>query len=103
MFSYYARWIQNFSEKIRPTFALSSDAATSFELLWQNLASTCLTGVKEGIPFVVECDVPDHALAATLNQGGQPLVFYLHTFLFCKSKNSTVEKKASAIIHAVRK
>ena len=86
MFSYYARWIRNFSEKIRPSFALSSDAAISFEPLWQNLASTCLADVKQGIPFVVECDVPDHAFAATLNQSGQPLVFYSRTFLLYKSK-----------------
>ena len=78
MFSYYAKWIQNFSDIIRPLiqsnlfsyFPLSSDAAKSFELLRQNLASACLTSVKEGVPFVVECDASDHTLAATLNQGG---------------------------------
>ena len=56
MFSYFLgiyKSIQNFSDKIRPSvqfnlfsfFPLSSDAAESFELLRQNLASVCLTSV----------------------------------------------------------
>ena len=111
MFSYYAKWIKNFSDKIRPlvqsnitsSFPLSSDAAKSFELLRQNLASSCLTSVKEGIPFVVECDASDHTLAATLNQGGQPVAFHSRTFSNCEIRYSTVKKEAAAIIDAVRK
>ena len=57
MFSYYANWIQNFSDKICPLvqsnlfsfFPFSSDVVENFKLLRQNLASACLTSVKEGV------------------------------------------------------
>ena len=106
MFSYYAKWIQNFSDKIRPlvqsnlfsSFPLSSDVVESFKLLRQNLASACLTSVKEGVPFVVKCEASDHTLAATLNQSVQPVAFHSRTFSYCESRYSTVEKKLPLLL-----
>ena len=51
----------------------------------------------------MECDASDHALAATLNQGGQPVAFHSRTFSHCETRYSTVEKEAAAIVDAVRK
>ena len=88
MFSYYARWIPNFSSKIRPlvqsnvssTFPLSLDASQSFSNLLQDLAAASVTCIQENVPFVVECDASEYALAATLNQRGQPVAFHSRTF-----------------------
>ena len=62
MFAYYAKWILDFSTKVRPliqadltsSFPLTSEAAKAFETLRKELSSSVLTCVKEGVPFVVE-------------------------------------------------
>ena len=114
MFSYYARWIPNFSSKIRPlvqsnvnsSFPLSSDASRSFSTLRNDLAAACVSCIQEGVPFVLECDASESALDATLNQGGKPVAFHSRTF--SKSEESwkgisTVEKEAAAIMDGVQK
>ena len=65
MFPYYAKWVSDFSEKVRPlmqsklnsSFPLSTAAINSFKTLLGDLTSTCLTSVKEGTPFA---GVPMH-------------------------------------------
>ena len=111
MFSYYARWIPNFSSKIRPLvqsnvnspFPLSSDASRSFSTLRSDLAAACVSCILEGVPFVLECDASESALAATLNQGGKPVDFHSRTFSKSEARYSTVEKEAAAIMDGVRK
>ena len=111
MFSYYAKWVHNFSHKIRPliqanlssSFPLSEKSLNAFHLLRKELCSACLTCIKERVPFVVECDASNHTLSATLNQGGQPVAFHSRTFTPTEFRYSTVEKEAVAIIDAVRK
>ena len=84
MFSYYARWISDFSNKIRPftkackslTFPLSSEAIIAFNSLKCELESACLSCVKEGIPCTIECDASEHTIAAILNQWEQPVAFH---------------------------
>ena len=83
-FSYYAKWISHFLDKIRPlnkvqSFPLPQDAADAFECLKQDLADACLVPTDESTPFAVETDASDFALSATLNQGGRPVVFYSRT------------------------
>ena len=111
MFSYYARWIPDFSSKIRPfvqsnvssSFPLSLEATQNFSSLCHDLAAACVTCIREGVPFVVECDPSEHALAATLNQKGQPVAFHSRTFSKSEELYSTVEKEAVAIMDAVQK
>ena len=111
MFSYYARWIPNFSSEIRPlvqsdvnsSFSLSSDASRSFSTLRSDLAAACVSCIQEGVPFVLECDASESALAATLNQGGKPVAFHSRTFSKSEARYSTVEKEAAAIMDGVRK
>lgn len=111
MFSYYAKWIDKFSEKVRPlvqsnlssSFPLPAEASACFEKLRKNLAAASLTCVNEALPFVVECDASQHTLAATLNQGGKPIAFHSRTFSNTEARYSIVEKEAAAIIDAVRK
>ena len=72
-FSYYSRWILDFSDKLKPlssckTFLLSQEAVDAFESLKENAV---VTAVDESIPFAVETDASDVALAATLSQNGR--------------------------------
>ena len=111
MFSYYAKWVPDFSSKIRPlvksntasSFPLSDEATESFNTVRRNLADACVSCIRDNVPFVLECDASDFALAATLNQGGQPVAFHSRTFSKSESRYSTVEKEATAIMDAVRK
>ena len=111
MFSYYARWIPNFSFKIRPLvqsnvnsfFPLSSDASRSFSTLCSNCAAACVSCIQEGVRFVLECDASESALAATLNQGGKPVAFHSRTFSKSEARYFTVKKEAAAIMDGVRK
>ena len=85
MFSYYARWISYFNNRIKsPTkacisliFPLPSEAIMAFISLKCELESACLLCVKESIPFTVKCDASEYTIAATLNQGRQPVAFTL--------------------------
>ena len=98
MFTYYARWIHKFSCKVRPfvrsnvlsSFPLSAETTESFSILRYDLAAACITCVQEGVPFVLECDAFEFALAATLNQGGQPVAFHSRTLTKCEARYSTV-------------
>ena len=111
MFSYYARWIPGFSEKIKllvdsikqNSVPLSDAAVKDFNCLKEDLKSATLTCIKKGVAFTVECDASEHSLAASLNQGGQPVAFHSRTFNPSEKKYSIVEKEATAIMDAVRK
>ena len=67
------------------------------------LESACLSCVRVGIPFTTECDASEHTIAATLNQGGQSVVFHSRTLTPTDLRYLIVEKEAAAIIDAVRK
>ena len=82
------------------SFPLSTAAINSFETLKGDLASACLTSVKEETPFVVDCDASEHTLAATLNQGGQTVAFHSRTFSHCETPYSNVKKEVALIIDA---
>lgn len=78
MFAYYAKWIPNFSDKIRSlvqatNFSLDETALSAFSMLKKELERATLQSIDESLPFVVECDASEVALSATLNQGGQPV------------------------------
>ena len=85
MFSYYVRLISDFSNKIRSLtkasksliFPLPSEAIMAFNSLKCELESACLSSVRGGIPFTVECDALEHTIAATPDQGGTTSSFSL--------------------------
>jgi len=69
MFAYYAKWLPNFSEKIRPLmratiFPLPNDVAATFKHLKQDLSKACLGSIDENAPFTIECDASNFAVAA---------------------------------------
>ena len=108
MFAYYAKWIPQFSDKIRPladttSFPLDKETLASFNSLKNELARVALSPIDEDIPFVVECDASDVAISASLNQNGRPVAFMSKTLSATECRYPAVEKEALAIIEAVRK
>ena len=79
LFSYYSQWIPEFSNRIKPltsckSFPLSPEAVTTFE---KTVEEAFVAAIDETIPFEVETDASDVALAATLSQDGRARRFLL--------------------------
>ena len=108
MFSYYARWIPKFSDKIRPlvetkSFPLDKNALAAFNTLKKELSDVTLSTIDEDCPFVVETDASEVAVSASLNQNGKPVAFMSKSLSGSELKYPSVEKEAMAIVEAVRK
>ena len=108
LFAYYSSWISNYSEKIRPlldskVFPLSKDALTAFEDLKAELGKVTLQRIDENMPFTVETDASDFAIAAILNQGGRPVAFFSRSMKRNELSHPAVEKEACAVVEALRK
>ena len=68
MFAYYAKWILQFLDKIRPLaecvlFPLSESVLASFWSLKEELSKVTPSVNNEDVPFVVECDASDVAIS----------------------------------------
>jgi len=103
---YYSEWIPKLSDRIKPlpsckTVPLSSTAVEEFENL-KTIEDAIVTASDETIPFEVETDASEVALAATLNQNGKPVVFFSQTLQGSRLKHASIEKEAQAIIEGVR-
>ncbi|XP_072373331.1 uncharacterized protein [Scyliorhinus torazame] len=106
-FSYYAQWVPQYADKARPliqttTFPLSTEACQAFSRIKADIAKATMRAIDESLPFQVESDASDVALAATLNQVGRPVAFFSWTLHASEIRHSSVEKKAQAIVEAVR-
>ena len=108
MFAYYAKWIPQYSDKIKPlfeteTFPLNESAIKAFNSIKSQLGEVVLQPINEDIPFVVECDASDVAISASLNQDGRPVAFMSRTLSKSERWYPAVEKEALSIVEAVRK
>ena len=106
-FSHYSKWIPNFSHKVRPlartkTFPISSEALHAIKEMKNDIKNSVVCCIDETIPFTVETDASDHALAATLNQKGRPVAFFSRTLSSHELMYPSVEKEAMAIIESIR-
>ncbi len=81
---------------------MSQDAQTVFESLKTDIANSVVSAINEDIPFEVETDASDYAIAATLNQNGRPVAFFSRMLHGPEISHASVEKEAKAIIEAVR-
>ena len=73
LFSYYSKWVPNYSALIRPlvqtdSFPLSKGALNAFHVIKNKLSQATLQSIDEDLPFTGETDASDFAIAATLNQ-----------------------------------
>ena len=108
LFSYYARWIENVLEKAAPlliceTLPLQGDALKSFTHLKSELERASLGAIKDKLPFEVETDASNYAIAALLSQNGRPVAYFSRTLNKTKKCYPAIEKEATAVIEAVRK
>ena len=106
-FSYYSSWIPKFSETIRPlvksaSFPLSSESVNAFETVKNIVAHSVLVPINEDLPFLVETDASDSAIAATLSQSGRPVAFFSRTLHGSELHHAAVEKEAKAVVEAIR-
>ena len=107
LFSYYSKWIKNFSNKIKPLsgnteFPLTTSILRAFQTLKDEIEGSVICLIDENIPFTVETDASDFAIAATLNQQGRPVAFFSRTLQKGELNQSSVEKEARAIVEALR-
>ena len=111
-FAYYAQWIQDYSNKIKPllevrrenTFPLDESVIMRISELKQDIGNACLAVPdKKAGQLILETDASGTALGASLTQAGRPLAFFSRTLSKEEQKLSTVEREAMAIIEAVRK
>jgi CTP:molybdopterin cytidylyltransferase MocA len=80
---------------------MSQEAKEAFEGIKKIIAEAIVSAIDENIPFEVETDASEVALAATLNQRGRPVAFS-RTLQGSELKHSAVEKEAQAIVESIR-
>ena len=107
LFSYYAKWIPKFSEKVTPLskaerFPLSQEAIQAFERLKSDIEHSVVCAIDESKPFEVETDASNNAIAGILNQEGRPVAFFSRSLSKSELNHPSVEKEACAIIESVR-
>ena len=68
----------------------------------KEIVITVLHAIDESLPFELETDASEFALAAVLNQQGRPVAFFSRTLHKGEIKHSSVEKEAMAIVESVR-
>lgn len=108
LFSYYAQWVERFSDKIKPLtrgleFPLSPDAIAAFENIKKEILRAALACPNETDPLVIETDASDVALSGVLNQNGRPIAFFSRTLQKHEQHHPSIEKEAAAIIESCRK
>ena len=97
LFAYYAKWIKQFSEKIKrlkeaKSFPLNDSQINDFQNLKKEIVRAALRSVDKNMLFVIKCDALNVAILATLNQGGGPMAFMSKTLHRSELHYSTVEK-----------
>ena len=106
-FSYYSKWIKDFSRKLKPLiqnkiFPLENTTLEAFNALKPGMENSVVCAIDEAEAFQIETDSSEFALAATLSQNGRPVAFFSRTLRKSELKYPAVEKEAAAIINAVR-
>ena len=106
LFSYYSKWIKNYSEKINPLlcnreFPISSKTSNLIDLLKQEIKESSLVPFNESFDTTVETDASGHTLSGVLIQNKMPIAFYSRTLKQSERHLPAVEKEAAAIVESV--
>ena len=107
LFSYYAKWINDYSNKVQPllqvkSFPLNSNELEAFENIRREICEASMAPIDETLKFEVETDASDTAIASTLSQEGRPVAFFSRTLNQTEKLYPAMEKEALAIVEAVR-
>ncbi|CAM1308932.1 Uncharacterised protein r2_g1910 [Pycnogonum litorale] len=108
-FAYYAKWIHKYSEKIQSLvnvkqFPLSGEQIEAIERIKQDITEATLTPINFEMPFTLETDASNTAIAATLSQNTRPVAFFSRTLTKSEQKSfHIIEKEAYSIIESIRK
>ena len=108
LFAYYAKWVPDYSNKVRPlidctSLPLSPEALQAFHGIGNDIAKSVVKVIDTDLPFQVETDASDRAIAGTLLQSGRPVAFFSRSLSPSESRHHIVEKEAYAIVESVRK
>ena len=81
LFAHYSQFIRCFSAKLHPlsqttTFPISAEALTAFNTLKKDIQESIMGTVDITVPFILETDASDFAIAAVLNQSNRPVAFF---------------------------
>ena len=82
LFSYYSKWVPQYSEKIQPlissncSFPLSKTAVEAFQLVKRCIHESCIVSPNKDDLLVVETDASGYALSGSLNQNGKHVAFF---------------------------
>ena len=107
LFAYYSKWIRGFSGKIKPlasntSFPMPQSALNAFQQLKKEIEECVVCAIDESLPFSIETDASELAIAATLNQGGRPVAFFSRSLQKSELHHHPVDKEAYAIVEALR-
>ena len=83
-------------------FPISESALQSFEQSNLDIENSVIYAIDDSIPFEVETDASDYAIAATLNQAGRPVAFFSRTLDPSEQNHSPAEKEAYAIVESLK-
>ena len=107
-FSYYCKWIPKFSEKVQPLkspkFPLDESALLCFKKIKNDIEKDFLHSIDENILFVVEADVSESALAATLSQAvllNSPVAYFTRPLGANKQQVNYYKSKSTRVIQKV--
>ena len=108
MFAHYAKWIPNFSTKIRPlvdtkVFPITKLAEKCFSDIRQDIAKSVVSDIDPSVPFTVGTDASEFAIGATLSQCERAVAFFSRTLSNYELNHTSVEKEAYAIVESLKK
>jgi len=81
---------------------MPQSALNVFQQLKKEIEECVICAIDESLPFKIETDASEQAIAATLNQEGQPVAFFSRSLQKSELHHHPVEKEAYAIVEALR-